>query len=372
MFKFKCKSLADAFSALILAYNGEKVLLEIPENLKFTSSDIRLTRFIDDTVFRMDDKRQDEVFNELLSAAEILNKISPNTFYTEKIFALAEKNMLKDFANHFRSKAYREISTPDRCDIFASASIQPNKKMALKLAPAYRCNFSRLVVAIIKTIKDLGSEYEIVNDFCPTKEFYYVNVDAPQYEYHQYKIKKTSYPLKSNTLYAPDGIYMYQRCNDYYISTEGPKALEQYLPSVIDGYTFSSKDILEETTIEFTDADLPLQAYLIAEKEVKKVLGRDKLKDIRELRLNGSNFEFQPSIPDVVGYADYNFDLVKRMGINVDDFKNATFDFGTHIEEIINTTYDLHPVYHNGQKSFEAAIKDYKEKELINCKLVVS
>ena len=69
-------------------------------------------------------------------------------------------------------------------------------------------------------------------------------------------------------------------------------------------------------------------------------------------------------MPDIIGYADAQFDLVKRDGININSFKNAVFDFGTGIEEIINTTYDLFPIFHSGAKAFEEAVNQYKKNEL--------
>jgi hypothetical protein len=362
MFKFKFKSLTDAFSALLLAYNGEKVLLEVPENLNHIKRDIRIARFIDDTVFRIDKRKNDYTFSELSDAAEKISKISPNTFYTEKIYALSEKNSLRDFANHFRKKSYRSIYDSSD-DIILKENYNFDSKYTLKSAPAYRCNYTRLAISLIKTLRDLGSDYVITDTFSTTEPYLNEEDNILPTEYEQYLLKTENSPLKSTSLYIPNGIYMYHRCNDFYISVENTKALENFLPSVIKGYDFQDNLIIEKQVIPFYEEDWPLEAYVLAELCVKMDLKRD-LKDLSGLRLHDSNFKFSPSVADVIGYSDYNFDLVKRMGIDVNSFKNATFDFGTAIEDIINTTYDLYPKYHNGQKSFEEAIRLYKENEL--------
>ncbi|MBQ3657952.1 MAG: hypothetical protein II956_14120 [Bacteroidales bacterium] len=364
MLKFKFKSLADGFSALLLTFNGEKVLLEIPENLTFIKENFILSRFIDENVFDKKNEKKFFAFSDSDRAFNILNTISPNTVYQEKVFCAEKKDKLRDFFNKFKSKGYRKISSTKE-NIFSDDKFSLSKTCVLKSAPSYRCNYSRLIISILKTIKKLGSDYVFAPDFSDTKGFVKPLNDIPVFNYIQRKLSTENSPLKAGkTLYIPHGNYLFHRCGDFYVTSYGEKDLEDFLPAIINNYSFSKDEIKEISTAEFFAEDLPLDAYLIAEQSVKKHFLNKDLKDISELRLCGGDFSFSPSMPDVIGYADAQFDLVKRDGINVNTFKNAVFDFGTEIEEIINITYDLLPKYHGGQQAFEEAIKQYKEKEL--------
>ncbi len=364
MLKFKFKSLADGFSALLLAFNGEKVFLEIPENLIFIKQNFILSRFINENVFDKKNEKKFFAFSDSARAFKILNTISPNTIYPETVFCAEKKDRLRDFFNKFKSKGYRKIAKSKE-NIFDDEKFSLTKDYVLKTAPSYRCNYSRLVISIIKTLRHLGSNYDFVPEFSPEKGFIKPLNDIPVFNYFQRRLSAEKSPLKAGKpLYIPNGNYLFQRCNDFYITSYGEKDFENLLPSIINNYRFSKDDIQEISSAEFFEEDLPLDAYLIAEQNVKKHFLNKDLKDILSLRLSGGDFTFSPSMPDVIGYADAQFDLVKRDGININSFKNAVFDFGTGIEEIINLTYDLFPTYHTGQKAFEEAVKQYKKNEL--------
>ena len=80
--------------------------------------------------------------------------------------------------------------------------------------------------------------------------------------------------------------------------------------------------------------------------------------------LDGGNFEFSPSMADVVGFADYYYDMVKRLDWSAGTHQNYFSDYGTHIEEIVNDTYDLFPEYHKGEKAFRAAVEKWSRGEV--------
>lgn len=364
MLKFKFKSLADGLSALLLAFNGEKVFLEIPENLIFIKQNFILSRFIDENVFDKKNEKKFFAFSDSARAFECLNTISPNTVYPEKVFCAESKDGLRDFVNKFKSKGYRKIIKAKE-DIFEDEKFSLAKGCVLKSAPSYRCNYSRLVISVIKTLRLLGSDFGFVPDFSETEGFVKPLNSAPVLHYIQRRLSAGKSPLKAGkTLYIPNGNYLFHRCGDFYIASDGEKDFQNLLPSVINNYSFSEDDVTETLSNDFFAEDLPLDAYLIAEHSVKQHFLNKDLKDISTLRLSGGDFNFQPSMPDIIGYADAQFDLVKRDGININSFKNAVFDFGTGIEEIINTTYDLFPIFHSGAKAFEEAVNQYKKNEL--------
>ena len=109
--------------------------------------------------------------------------------------------------------------------------------------------------------------------------------------------------------------------------------------------------------IALSDLDLPFEALLSASQKYDFDLSKMPV-------LDGGNFEFSPSMADVVGFADYYYDMVKRLDIRVGEFRDAVFDYGTHIEEIVNDTYDLFPEYHKGEKAFRAAVEKWRMGEV--------
>ena len=355
--KFKYKTLSDMFSALILAFNKEKVELEIPENLTFIKENIILPHFISENVFQKNNEKLFFDFSSLEQTAGLLHKISPNTFYPENICCAVRKNHLRDFINLFKSKGYREISS-FKGEIFSSGDFSLNQDFTLKTAPAYRCNYSRLIISMIKTINDLGGKCTFVKSADE-------NPERRVFKYTLQKFKAEISPLKFQTLYIPQGCYLFSRCNDFYIATEENNGMEEILPQIIQGFSLENCPAKKTVNFSLSYEDFPLEAYLIAAQNVKSLFPNKNFKDFSTLRLNGSGFEFSPSAPDVMGYSDLQFDLIKRLGVNVNDFKNAVYDYGTHIEEIINTAYDMFGTYHNGQKAFEKATEEFLKNEKI-------
>lgn len=327
MLNIKYKSLSDGFSALFYALNGEKVLLEIPENMTFLKENLIIPLFVENN-FSSQKNSTMFGFAALEKAAKTLNILSPNTFYKENIYAFTqESNPLKNLTDKFLKKV-----------IVADENFNG---IIVKTAPGYRCNYSRLVISVIKTLRDLGSDYVLVSENAGN------NVEP----YLKYSFYKTTQPEenKYKTIYFPkSGIYLFSRCGEHYAISENA-----------ENFTETGVKPLEKTAeVNFREEDLPLQAFLTAKKYVKPA------KELETLRLNGSGFEFSPSMPDVIGYADAQFDLIKRDGVNINDFKNAVFDFGTHIEEIIDLAYSLHKEFPKAQKAFEEAVKSYKKNEL--------
>ena len=362
MLKIKYNTLADLFASVILSFNNQKVLLEVTEDKIQSFNDIILVKFFEESVFdTIKSQKNIFSFSALETSFKTLNSLCPNLVYNENIYYIEEKKYLKDLANNFKSKGFRQIHEVDT-NIFSDKEYALNKGHVLKTAPAYRCNLSRLKIALLKTLKNLGSDF-IITSKPQSKKFVSTQSTKANYNYSIRKLNKKYSPLDSKTLYTGNGNYLFHRCNDFYISSFS-EVLTEYKKTY--NFEFPEDEILETIKKELFLEDLPLESYIIAEQKVKQELKKENLKDISSLKLYGSDFEFSPSAPDVMGYSDLQFDLVKRMDINVNDFKNAVFDFGTQIQEIINLTYDLFPEYHNGQKSFLAAIKIYKENELKN------
>ena len=334
MRKFKFNSLADGFSALFAAFGGEKVILEIPENSAFMKENLIVPLFVENN-FSL--KKQSSVFSfsSLEKAAAELHEISPNTFYEEKVYAFTEKSgALKNFSD----KIFKKTVVLD----------EKFNGLDVKTAPAYRCNYSRLVISVVKTLEDFGSEYVFVSGG--------ENIKTTPYKYCFYKTPKPLLPEKYKAAYFPCGIFLFSRCGEYFIVTENAVDAESELKKYCPAVSLQAAEKIAETF--FSEDDLPLQAFLAAKKQTKN------LKNLKNLRLSGSKFDFSPSMPDVIGYADSQFDLIKRDGVNVDVFKNAVFDFGTHIEDIISAAYDLRSCFPDMKTAFEAAIGQYRKNEL--------
>ncbi|MBQ2098472.1 MAG: hypothetical protein II480_09860, partial [Bacteroidales bacterium] len=107
-------TLSDAFAALMLAARGEEVHLDVPQTPWQLRGGLIMCRFLEEGIFGGNDGAKGLFdYRQLSSAAELLHSISPNTVYSEVVYAIQDRNILRDFANHFRNKAYRDISKPD-------------------------------------------------------------------------------------------------------------------------------------------------------------------------------------------------------------------------------------------------------------------
>lgn len=358
------------YASVILAYNGVEVELQVPRSHFLLSGGIIMCRFVDEGVFG-GMQYPDLSYSAVQKSAEILHAMSPNTVYPDRVSAVQDKSLMRDFANHFRGKAFRDVYEASDTDIFSDGYVLHSRK-TLKRAPAYRINYSRLVVSLLRTLQDLGSHYVYVDGVGSMSNSSVVDVPNPAFSttYNIYKVSGTS-PLRTRPLYIPDGIWMFNRCGECYIATFGPKNLEVVLPQVFSSHSFSNSQLHSIGSFCMEREDLPLEALALAIGGMDGFLKKCGIapianpKDLAALRLNGSNFDFQPSMADVVGYADYYFDMVKRMDIQVDVFKNAVFDYGTNIDTIVNDTYDLYPQYRNGALAFQAAIDKWKMQELL-------
>ena len=343
-------TLSDAFAALMLAARGEKVILSMPEKLWHLRGGVIMCRFLEEGIFCNDGAKGLFDYRQLTSAAESLHTISPNTVYPEAVYAVQEKNFLRDFANHFRQKAYRDISKPDDNVTLLRDGVAMRIGKVLRCAPAYRINYQRLVVAILRTLRNLGSDYKIINeDSAP--------IDGNCTKYQYFRLDASMSPTVWKSVYLPSGVWLYSRSNDFYILVKSGVDVVSALSEVFDGFQLPKGALQNPLEIALSDLDLPFEALLSASQKNDFELSKMPA-------LDGGNFEFSPSMADVVGYADYYFDMVKRLDINVHEFRDAVFDYGTHIEEIVNDTYDLYPEYHNGVKAFRAAVAKWREQEI--------
>ncbi|MBO4772123.1 MAG: hypothetical protein J5595_06260 [Bacteroidales bacterium] len=340
-------TLSDAFAALMLAAGGAEVHLDVPQSLWQLRGGLIMCRFLEEGIFGGNDGAKGLFdYRQLTSAAEALHSISPNTVYPEVVYAVQDRNFLRDFANHFRNKAYRDISRPDG-DVQVlreGVSLKPGK--VLRCAPAYRINYQRLVVAMLRTLRNLGGSYTLGGSVAID------NKNTVDYQY--YRLDASMSPTVWKSVYLPGGVWLYSRSNDFYILAKSGVDVVAALSEVFDGFQLPEGALQNPLEINLSDLDLPFEALLTASQKYDFDL-------LKLPTLDGGNFEFSPSMADVVCYADYYFDMVKRLDINVNEFRDAVFDYGTHIEEIVNDTYDLYPEYHNGVKSFRAAVQRWKD-----------
>lgn len=352
-------SLMDGYAALLLQCGGVDVELRVPEECVWLSHELIVCGFFDSGVFTGADAGA-ESYRSIESAYETLNAMSPNTIYMERAFAVQPRNAVRDFVNYFRGKAFRDVYSPDDVNglrLSSGCTLADGK--VLKRAPAYRFNASRHVVSLLRTIAANGGHIvrrpaggHVVGDS----------------ELAIYRIPNGMAPAPMNTVFLPEGVWLFNRCSDSYMAVLGGVDAAGAVTSAFTGCSVSADRVTELIRISCNKDDYePLSAWVRACRYVESrraELGMGGVFDISSLRLDGSAFVFQPSAPDVLGYADYWFDTVKRMGIDVNAFRNAVYDYGTHIEDIVNDTYDLYPKYHNGPTAFDEAVMAWKAREL--------
>ncbi len=343
-------TLSDAFAALMLAARGEEVHLEVPQTLWQLRGGLIMCRFLEEGIFGGNDGAKGLFdYRQLSSAAELLHTISPNTVYPEVVYAIQDRNILRDFANHFRNKAYRDISKPDGDVQVLREGVSLKSGKVLRCAPAYRINYQRLVVAILRTLRNIGGSYTLGGS---------VAVDSPNVvNYQYYRLDASMSPTVWKSVYLPDGVWLYSRSNDFYLLAKSGVDVAKALDEAFDGYQLPEDALQNPLEIALSDFDLPFEALLSASKKNNFDLSKMPV-------LDGGNFEFSPSMADVVGFADYYYDMIKRLDIKVGEFRDAVFDYGTHIEEIVNDTYDLFPEYHKGEKAFRAAVEKWRIGEV--------
>lgn len=353
-------SLSNIYQALMLQYNGVEVELRVPRGLPFLGGGVSVCSFFSNGVFSgRSDAAAD--YSSLENAFSVLSAISPNTIYLERAFAVQDRNLVRDVVNHFRGKAFRDIFDGDGSRapyLMPGVSIADGK--VLKRAPSYRFNCSRHLVSLMRTIVSLGGSL--------------VYSDAPQPQKSSpcmlYRLVGVSAPMPRNSCFLPQGVWLFNRCSDAYVAVTGDAEPCACINSAFAGCHVEPGNLSLIADIGYDGFGNPLEALVSAMKASAPILeshGIVKPRDLMLLRLDGSDFEFSPSRPDVLGYSDYCFDMVKRMDIDVNLFRNAVYDYGTHIEDIINDTFDMYPDFHSGPKAFEAAISKWKNSELRLC-----
>jgi hypothetical protein len=350
MTNIKFTTLSDAFAALMLAARGEEVHLDVPETLWQLRGGLIMCRFLEEGIFGGNDGAKGLFdYRQLSSAAELLHAISPNTVYPEVVYAIQDRNILRDFANHFRNKAYRDISKPDGDVQVLREGVSLKSGKVLRCAPAYRINYQRLVVAILRTLRNLGGSYTVGGSIASDAQ------NVAHYQY--YRLDASMSPTVWKSVYLPGGVWLYSRSNDFYILAKSGVDVAKALDEAFDGFQLPEDALQNPLEVALSDFDLPFEALLSASKKNNFDLSKMPV-------LDGGNFEFSPSMADVVGFADYYYDMIKRLDIKVGEFRDAVFDYGTHIEEIVNDTYDLFPEYHKGEKAFRAAVEKWRMGEV--------
>lgn len=347
-------TLADFYTALILANNGFEVDAIASESL-IRRGGLIVCRFLEEGIFDgVSGGNNNSRYDELTSAASLLHSVSPNTVYPEVIYAVQDRNVLRDFANHFRQKAYRDISKPEEGVKVLRDGVKLRNGKVLRCAPAYRVNYERLVVSIVRTIKKLGGNLVLDNDTPHANP----SVDTV---YQYIRLNAEQSPTVWKSVFLPGGVWLYSRSGDFYILARKGVDVASVLNESFDGFHLPENALEGAAEISLCEDDMPFEALLTAQHSV---INDYNIASAQMPVLDGSNFQFSPSMADVVGYADYYYDMVKRLDIGIGEFRDAVFDYGTNIEAIVNDTFDYFPVYHNGLKSFRAMVAKWKESEL--------
>lgn len=278
----------------------------------------------------------------LTAAADALNRIAPNFVYSENVFIAYKKSWLNLFA-------YGKNAEEESKNVFKDG-ISLQKGFTLKTAPAIRVNYSRLLVSLVRTLKRNGCDVELSKNSVPELNSHpTIILEGTQ---------KDS-PIK-HTLFIPlenSGIWLINRGENFYIVGENicdGQFVTDTINHTLQNSHIKPKNLKSHTSLNLSAFNEPLKAMA----EIMQTI------NLENIKLDSTDFDFSPSAPDVIGYADMKFDEVKRMDINVNTFKNAVFDYGTHIDSIIERTYDLYPQFRKGRLAFDAAIKEWEENEL--------
>lgn len=273
-----------------------------------------------------------------MSAAQAIHRIAPNLVYPEKAFIAAKGRLSALFS--FGSMATKEQGEVLRDDVSLADGF------VLKSAQAYRINYSRLMTACARTLAQ-GS-CEVLDSAQAAPEVNSLPVVMME------GVLRSSPVKKSLMIPFNDAeIWLINRGNSFFIigvNICDTNLIVETVNQVLPHAGIYLKNFSNSILFNINNLDLSFEAWL---KDV----------DTSSVCLDGCAFLFSPSAPDVIGYADMKFDEVKRMGVDVTTFKNAVFDFGTHIDEIIEDTYNLFSEYHNGAKAFEAAVERWKNAE---------
>lgn len=312
--------LSDMFGAVI-----KKEPVDVRIQQKIVKSGFRYVTFVKNT--------------EQLASAVLLSRIAPNIIYPEKAYIAAKGGLSSWFS--FGSNAKDDLSDVLRNDLRLANGL------VLKSAPAYRVNYSRLWISLARTVKANGGNVVLDQKASPV-------IGSKPIAIMESPIR---FSPVNKTLLIPlveSEIWLINRGDTFYIvaiNNCDEAAIVEAVNQTIPKASVYLKNFTKSMFLNISGVDCPFEAF------VKTPLPPDT-------KLDGCDFEFSPSAPDVVGFADVKFDEVKRMDINVNVFKNAVFDYGTHIDAIIERTYDLFPDYRNGAKAFDAAVKEFADNEL--------
>jgi len=274
-----------------------------------------------------------------IAAAETIHRFAPNLVYGEKVYIAAKGGLRALFS-------FGSIATKESPEVFKEG-VSLAHGFTLKSAPAYRVNYSRLWVAALRTLKQMGCE--ITYSEKSTPEVGYKPVTIMEGVFRQSPIKKTVIiPLDDAE------IMLMNRGDTFYIIGNNicdQQKIVTTVNSVLTNASVYLKNFKSITTLNISESERLFESWLQGV-------------DADKVSLNGCAFEFSPSAADVIGYSDMKYDEVKRMDISVNSFKNAVFDFGTNIDTIIEQTYDLYSEYHKGQAAFDAAVEMWVGGEL--------
>ena len=94
----------------------------------------------------------------------------------------------------------------------------------------------------------------------------------------------------------------------------------------------------------------------IVAKQLQKTESR-KFKKCRthKIPLSGGNFNFEPSLNNLVEYMDIKFDEAKQTGISVENFKALFFRYGSNIDIITEKAYFFFNKLRNTEKAWQKA-----------------
>ncbi|MBR6177207.1 MAG: hypothetical protein IKQ70_04900 [Bacteroidales bacterium] len=273
-----------------------------------------------------------------LSAAQTIHRIAPNLVYPEKAYIAAKGRLSALFS-------FGSLASKNQPDVLRN-DVSLAEGFVLKSAQAYRVNYSRLMTACARTLAQ--GRCELLDSVQASPEVNSLPVVMLEGVLRGSPVKK-SLMIPFNDA----EIWLINRGNSFYIigiNICDTHLIVDIVNSVLHHAGVYLKNFSKSILFNINKLDMFFEAWL---KDV----------DASSVSLDGCAFPFSPSAPDVIGYADMKFDEVKRMDVDVTTFKNAVFDFGTHIDEIIEDTYNLYPEYHNGAKAFDAAVERWKNAE---------
>ena len=387
-----------ALTALLLAATGKKVCLIFQDDFMF--SNVRYVRYINEQPVNGYKQKSTYSQKQLDYGATILNKISPNTFYFNKCYAISwQRNILKVIKDALTLKEIPPKANWQKSGVFADGC-GPSENHIVRVAKAYRMNETRFYVSVFKTLENLGSiviRYSQFTGMSPNGKSMYFRCNklkrnfevnnAPNMDFDPIglKLKKRIFlktpinrsPIKQPVYINNDkiDIYLFNRYDYFCISQQAYEysdkiaaisgeisAIADIINESIDGAAFRPTDFTVQSVNTVPAGENPCVSLLKASDNVAKLLNTNKnpLSYFDKFKLVGSNFDFDPTPFNIIEYADRKYDEVKLMNVDINRFKTTVFDFGTEIDEIINNFYDIYRDFNDGTKAFLEAVKKYR------------